>query len=163
MASEEDGKAKDESLGTSILDLSMDGLVQCTSSLNLRDLASMAMTCKHMREAIYIDSIWEHQCRKRWPPKQVSWGTFQYCGGRKAYQERHLASQKFQFLDPADWHITSSPARTNHILVEDDFMTVAQGSRITTYNIKSQEAMYSVSSHNARVTCMRSLITSCHD
>ena len=64
--------------------------------------------------------------RKRWPSKQVPWGTFQYCGDRNAYRERHIASLKFEFLDPAEWHIATSRARVNHILIEGDYILVAQ-------------------------------------
>lgn len=150
-----------DSMGTSILDLNIDSLVHCASSLNLQDLASMAMTCKHMREAVYTDSIWELQCRKRWPPKQVSWGTFQYCGGRDAYLDRHVASQQFRFLDPIDWHFNQTLAHTSHILLDDNFITVAQGHNITKWTrgslAKPPMILCNLSGHKARITCMRLL------
>lgn len=155
---EADKASEDSCRTTNILDLSIDNITQCASSLCMKDLVNMAMTCKQLRDAVYVDSIWENQCRKRWPPKLVFGDTFQFCGGRKAYLERHVASEKFQFLDPIDWHIMPSLARANHILVEEDSITVAQGSSITRYDIdEPQKACHVSPGHCAQITCMRSV------
>ena len=48
---------------TKVTDLDLDSLVICASNLELRDLASMAMTCQRFRDAAYSDTVWEIQCR----------------------------------------------------------------------------------------------------
>lgn len=75
--------------------------------------------------------------------------------------ERHTASQKFQFRDPIDWQFNCSPLPATHMLLEDHYITVAQGPSITKWksgsSVQPPTVAYSLSGHNAQITCMRLL------
>lgn len=147
---------------TGITDLDMDSLVQCASKLNLQDVANMAMTCRHFRDAAYSDPVWENQGRMCWPPKQISGGkTFHYTGGREAYLARYIAAQKFKFLDPVDFQFHLPAAIISHIFLDDNNVFIAQGPAIHKWKIGITEEspcfIQTIRGHNARITCMRLL------
>lgn len=140
-----------------IVDLSIDSLVQCASFLCPRDLASMAITCKQLRDAVYCDSVWESQCRKKWPPRKVFGEKYQFLGGKKAFEERIRASQKFEFLDPYDLKITDAVTTPNHILLADNLLYVPQGATMTVYRVESPLCHQCMRGHTAQITCTRSV------
>lgn len=158
------GSLEERMHSTKVTDLDMDSLVMCASNLALRDLTNMAMTCRSFRDAAYADSVWEIQCRNRWLPKQLCHGkTFQFSGGRDAYVARHTATQQLRYTDPVDVHLHLLPMPVNHLLLDDDTVTIAQGPIITVWKVKPSEEGHleapnvsqALRDHNARVTCMR--------
>ncbi|KAL2620394.1 hypothetical protein R1flu_000599 [Riccia fluitans] len=168
MEAEVGGKKTVEFMGnldgrkTAVTDLDLDTLVICAAKLQLRDLANMAGVCHQFREAAYADSVWEDQCRIRWPPQSASWGgTFQFCGGRDAFVGRHYASQQFRYHDPVDWTSHLPPSPITHILLDNDSIAVSQGSNISIVSIgcpsQQPEVVRMLRDHNARITCMRLL------
>ncbi|MCO5564746.1 hypothetical protein L7F22_018414 [Adiantum nelumboides] len=92
---------------------------------------------------------------KRWPSKQVFGDSFQFSGGKNAFEERVRASQKFEFLDPYFFRINDSGTRVNHILLVDNLLYATKGTSISVYDVESQKNYQCLAGHNAQITCMR--------
>jgi hypothetical protein len=132
-----------------VTDVDMDSLVLCASNLDLHDLVNMAMTCHRFRDAAYSDTVWEIQCRKRWPLKQMcDGGTFQYSGGRDAYVARHTFSQQLRYTDPTDAHLHLLPMPINHLLLDNDTVTIAQVQFSYTIDLSDWKRIYLVCTPN---------------
>ncbi|XP_030469866.2 mitochondrial division protein 1-like isoform X1 [Syzygium oleosum] len=140
---------------TSITDVDVDALARCADYLTLREVSSMAMSCKFLKRVAYSDSVWHRLYREKWP-RQVS--TSFTTGVRRAYFDRLSALQQFKFVDPLviDYF---TEATFNNILLEKNNVVLARGPTLRFMKFDSSlgrwESVIALNDHNARVTCMR--------
>ncbi|GFZ19176.1 hypothetical protein Acr_27g0009150 [Actinidia rufa] len=112
---------------SSITDMNMDSLVHCADYLSLRDISSLAMSCKYLRRVAYSDSIWLRFSREQWP-EYISSGFTQTSSVREAYLARHTAVQQFKFVDPLVADLYTEPKPYNHLFLNKNDIVFSQGS-----------------------------------
>ncbi|ERN16988.1 hypothetical protein AMTRI_Chr02g222440 [Amborella trichopoda] len=135
-------------------DLDMDTLVHCTSSLNLQDLANMAVTCRRFRDVAYSDHVWNRRFRERWPVECTHSYNSKFGGIREAYLARLTSLQQFKFADPRIHLLDAGPTPSNHILLDKNNAFISQGSVI--YKLKfGSDQRQRLADHKARITCLR--------
>ncbi|PSR87657.1 F-box/WD repeat-containing protein [Actinidia chinensis var. chinensis] len=143
---------------SSITDLNMDSLVHCADYLSLRDISSLAMSCKYLGRVASSDSIWLRFSREQWP-EYISSGFTQTLSVREAYLARHTAVQQFKFVDPlvADLYTEAKPY--NHLFLNKNDIIFSQGSLVHIMRIDNflsgRGSFVTLSDHNSRITCMR--------
>ncbi|KAK1259408.1 hypothetical protein QJS04_geneDACA021398 [Acorus gramineus] len=142
-----------------LADLDEDAVAHCAGFLGLRDLASLAMTCRGLRRASYSDLIWSPVYRERWPEQFFSSGLSQVSGIREKYLARRIELQQFKFLDPSIIQLKSHTIPPSHILIDRNCIIVAQGSilqAMKTYTSSDDFPLVEMPrEHNARITCAR--------
>ncbi|CAL5325102.1 unnamed protein product [Camellia sinensis] len=146
------------SSATTITDLNIDSLVHCATYLNLRDVSSVAMSCKYLRRAAYSDSIWKRFSREQWP-EQISSSFSQTSSMREAYLARHTALHKFKFSDPLVADFYTEPKPYNHLFLNTNEIIFSQSSLVHMMRIDSflsgKDFLVTLSDHHARITCVR--------
>lgn len=75
-------------------------------------------------------------------------GTFQYSGGRDAYVARHTFSQQLRYTDPTDAHLHLLPMPINHLLLDNDTVTIAQVQFSYTIDLSDWKRIYLVCTPN---------------
>ncbi|XP_056698063.1 uncharacterized protein [Spinacia oleracea] len=144
-------------ISTSITDLDVDSLVQCTNYLSIQDISNMAMSCKFFRNASFSDSIWHRLFREEWPEHTLG----RYSPGtpvRDAYLVRRSAVRKFSFVDPLVADFSSNSRPFNHVLLGKNDIILSQGSVVHLLKIddfvNGKKCLVSLREHKARITCM---------
>ncbi|XAR51764.1 hypothetical protein NMG60_11006493 [Bertholletia excelsa] len=143
----------------SITDLDVDSLVHCAAQLNLRDILSMAMSCKYLRTVAYSDSIWQRVVSRKQRPEQISSSFPQASSVREAYPARRTALQKFKFIDPLVAGIPADAKPFDHLILNRGDIISSQGSLVHVREIdgvlSGRESLVTLSGHHAKITCIR--------
>ncbi|KAL7986786.1 hypothetical protein Chor_013069 [Crotalus horridus] len=74
-------------------------LILCCGSLGAADLARLARTCRHLREACQpCGKVWREQLRRRWPSLMKYYNQADSVNWLEEYKERHKAGLKAQTI-----------------------------------------------------------------
>ncbi|KAJ4752186.1 F-box/WD repeat-containing protein sel-10 [Rhynchospora pubera] len=142
--------------GKTLADMPADAVAHCTEFMDLRDVASLAVTCKSLRAAAYSDYVWLRLFKERWPTLPLSVGASDIRG---KYINRLTAIQQMTFSDPSFRYIFAYPTQhASHLIIDKSSLYAAKGPEVGVYRLDAMQSRVGVqrlTSHGSRITSMR--------